>query len=140
MDPDRGRDPLLRARAGVIYFTGWMPIDPLLSALVAVLIIRSGIDITRRSGHILLEGAPETINRLEVERSLSALPGIAGVHHIHVWSLTSGRPLATLHLRLDPSADFRSTLKSAKAHLHEKFGIDHSTIEVEIGSVPKDLP
>jgi cobalt-zinc-cadmium efflux system protein len=62
-------------------------------------------NITRRSGHLLLEGTPETIDRAEIERDLVALPGVAGVHHIHVWSLTSGRPLATLHLRLAPGAD-----------------------------------
>lgn len=122
----------------VIRWTGWMPIDPLLSALVAVLIIRSGWDITRRSGHILLEGAPEAIDRADMERDLAALPGVAGVHHIHVWSLTSGRPLATLHLRTLPGADLAAVLKASKAHLHDKFGIDHSTVEIEVGQEGKE--
>ncbi|MDQ2081125.1 cation diffusion facilitator family transporter [Xanthobacteraceae bacterium Astr-EGSB] len=68
----------------VIRFTGWLPIDPLLSALVACLIIRSGWDITRRSGHILLEGAPDSVDRDRIRRDLAALPGVTSVDHIHV--------------------------------------------------------
>jgi cobalt-zinc-cadmium efflux system protein len=122
------------AAALVIAFTGWMPIDPMLSAFVALLIIRSGWDITRRSGHILLEGTPEGLDRDEIARVLKTSPGVADVHHIHVWSLTSGRLLATLHLRPTPEADLGSVLATAKARLHESFGIDHSTIEIDFGA------
>ncbi len=114
----------------VIRFTGWMPVDPLLSALVVVLIIRSGWDITRRSGHILLEGSPDDLDREEIQQVLEAILGVEEVHHMHVWSLTSGRPLATLHLRLGPGVDPWSVLPAAKAALRDRFGIEHSTIEV----------
>lgn len=115
----------------VITFTGWTPIDPLLSALVAVLIIRSGWDITRRAGHILLEGSPEGIERDEIARDLGSLTGVAAVGHIHVWALTSGRPLATLHLRPAAGADPASVTAAVKARLHKRFGIDHSTVEID---------
>jgi cobalt-zinc-cadmium efflux system protein len=115
----------------VIRFTGWLPIDPLLSVLVACLIIRSGWDITRRSGHILLEGAPESVDRDRIRRDLTALPGVASIDHIHVWSLTSGRPLATLHVRTSTGADLPAVLRAAKERLRGEFGIDHSTIELE---------
>lgn len=121
----------------VIRFTGWMPADPLLSALVAVLIIRSGWDITRRSGHILLEGSPEGLNRGEIRQALEAIPGVEEAHHMHVWSLTSGRLLATLHLRLGPRADPRPVMLAAKESLRERFGIKHSTIEVGKSEEPE---
>ena len=119
------------AAALVIWFTAWMPADPLLSALVALLIIRSGWDITRRSGHILLEGSPDELKREEIEAALEVIPGVEKAHHIHLWSLTSGRPLATLHLRLKPGADFQSVMSMAKGALSDRFKIEHSTIEVE---------
>lgn len=125
------------AAALVIRYTAWTPIDPLLSVFVAVLIAGSGWEIVRRSGHILLEGTPEAINSLEIERQLSALPQVGRVHHIHVWSLKPGLSLATLHLRLHPTADVRAAVEAAKLLLREEFGIDHSTIEVEIAPVPK---
>src|ERR1022692_1037153 len=71
----------------VILASGWMPIDPLLSALVAFLMIRSGWGIARESAHILLEGAPEGLDSAEVERALRAsVPSVEGIHHLHSWS------------------------------------------------------
>jgi cobalt-zinc-cadmium efflux system protein len=119
------------AAALVIYFLQWTPIDPILSALVAVLIIRSGWDITRRAGHILLEGTPENIPGEELRRALAGLAGVERIFHIHVWSLTSGRPLATLHVRLQPGADADAVRLAVKSRLREKFGIEHSTVETE---------
>ncbi len=114
-----------------IRFTGWMAIDPILSVVVALLIVRSGWDIVRRAGHILLEGTPENIDHGEIRDDLTRLPGVADVHHIHVWSLTSGRPLATLHLRPAADADIAGVLAAAKMRLRERFAIDHSTIELD---------
>jgi cobalt-zinc-cadmium efflux system protein len=116
----------------VIRYTGFTPIDPILAALVALLILRSGWDVVRRSGHILLEGAPEDIDREEIAQALAAVPEIERVHHIHVWSLTSGSVLATLHLRPLPGADPRIAVLAAKAQLQTRFGIAHSTIELDL--------
>lgn len=124
------------AAALVIRFSGWTPIDPILAVLVALLILRSGFDVVRRSGHILLEGAPEEIDREEIARALAELPEIERVQHIHVWSLTSGRVLATLHLRLRPGADARVALLAAKAQLQARFGIAHSTVELDLEHDP----
>lgn len=118
----------------VIALTGWMPIDPLLSAFVALLVVRSGWDITRRSAHILLEGAPVGVDADEIARTLKTVPGVADIHHIHLWSLTSGRPLATLHLRPLPGADLPAVLEATKTRLFQEFGINHSTVELDFGS------
>jgi cobalt-zinc-cadmium efflux system protein len=115
----------------VIMATGWTPIDPLLSLFVAVLIVRSGWQIVRRAGHILLEGTPEGLDPAAIRTSLADVPGVADAHHVHVWSLTSGSPVATLHLRLAPGAQRGIVLLAVKQRLAESFGITHSTVEID---------
>jgi cobalt-zinc-cadmium efflux system protein len=127
------------AAALVILATGWMPIDPILSLFVAGLVVKSGWAIVRRSAHILLEGTPEDVDVEAIKRGLSDVPGVADAHHVHVWSLTSGRPIATLHLRLVPGATVETVLPRVKAALRDRFGIDHSTVEVEAEQCMDDL-
>ena len=92
--------------AGVIIATGWTPIDPLLSVLVGLLILRSAWFITRQSAHILMEGAPHGLQAADIQRDLVAnVKGIQDVHHIHTWSLTQERPLVTLHARIHEDAN-----------------------------------
>ena len=90
----------------VIMKTGWFPIDPILSVLVAMLIVRTGIKITKQSAHILLQGAPEPIDLPALEAGLcKAVPGLAGIHHVHLWSLTPQERVMTLHAELSPGAE-----------------------------------
>jgi cobalt-zinc-cadmium efflux system protein len=118
--------------AAVILATGWTPIDPILSLAVAAMILRSGWDLMRRSGHILLEGTPEDIDPAEVARAAAKLDGVAAAHHVHVWSLTSGRRLATLHLQLAPDAAPAEAMAAVRAMLRTRFEIEHSTIELDL--------
>jgi cobalt-zinc-cadmium efflux system protein len=120
------------AAAAVILATGWTPVDPLLSLLVSAMILRSGWDLLRRSGHILLEGTPEDVDPEEVARAAAKLDGVAAAHHVHVWSLTSGRRLATLHLRLAPDAAPGQAMAAVRAMLRTQFEIEHSTIELDL--------
>jgi len=118
----------------VIIFTGWMPIDPLLSVVVAALILRSAWQLVERSAHVLLEGAPEWLDVQQMqERLAAAIPQIAGIHHVHVWGLTLQRLMLTMHVSLaGPDCEPTAVVRQIKALLHEEFGIDHSTIEVEM--------
>jgi cobalt-zinc-cadmium efflux system protein len=125
--------------AGVILATGWSPIDPILSLAVAALILRSGWDLLRRSGHILLEGTPEDVDPGEVSRAAAAIAGVAAAHHVHVWSLTSGRRLATLHLKLEHGAPPGAALAAVRSMLSTRFAIEHSTIELDLDPA-KALP
>lgn len=120
--------------AVVIMITGWMPIDPLLSLLVAVLILRSAWYVVRRSAHILLEGTPEDVD-VELLRStlVEQVSAVRDVHHVHVWSLTPERPLVTLHVRVASEEDCATVLTEVKALLRQRFGISHSTVQVEAG-------
>ncbi|MBV8062340.1 MAG: cation transporter, partial [Nevskia sp.] len=118
--------------AGIIMLTGWMPVDPLLSALVALLILRGGWRVTRESAHILLEGAPAGIDAEAVSADVIAqVPGVTGVHHLHAWSLTDSRPMMTLHAVIADAADADLTLAAIQKRLSEKFGVAHATIQLE---------
>ncbi|WP_281981190.1 cation diffusion facilitator family transporter [Thalassorhabdomicrobium marinisediminis] len=115
----------------VIIYTGWTPIDPILSVLVVLIILRSAWAVVRESGHILLEGAPRGFDRREVAKVLkSEVSGITDVAHIHAWSVTQERPMVTMELTVDPSVDPVQVKDAAKAILRDRFRIDHSTIEV----------
>ena len=120
------------AAAGIILFTGWTPIDPILSVLVAVLLFRSAWALTRESGHLLLEGAPDNLDRAAVAADLQAnVPGVREVHHMHLWSLDGVRNMATLHARLMPGTDAQGAIAAIKRRLAEEHGIDHATVEPE---------
>jgi cobalt-zinc-cadmium efflux system protein len=117
----------------VIIYTAWMPIDPLLSVLVALLILRSAWHLVRRSAHILLEGAPEWLDQDRMQRRLiERVPAIESIHHVHVWGLTQQHLMLTMHVALngDPS-DPTGVVRRIKEVLREDFGIKHSTIEIE---------
>lgn len=118
----------------IIIFTGWMPIDPLLSVVVAALILRSAWDLLKRSAHVLLEGSPEWLDVQQMQdRITAAVPGIASIHHVHVWGLTLQRVMLTMHVCVSGRQGDEPALivRQVKKILQEEFGIDHSTIEVE---------
>jgi cobalt-zinc-cadmium efflux system protein len=116
----------------VILFTGWTPIDPLLSILVALIILRSGWQVVAESGHILLEGAPGELDTRAIGPDLAAnVKGVEGVHHVHVWSITQSRRVVTLHAAVGKEVDQQRIVKDIKARLIERFGLDHATIEIE---------
>lgn len=125
----------------VIMETHWTPIDPILSVLVAILILHSAWKIVRRSGHILLEGTPDDLNLSTLVDSLKAsIPGIRDVHYIHAWSLTPERPLVTLHATVDPDADQETILRAIQAELSRRFGVHHATIQLEPGPCTQPDP
>ncbi|MDB5988108.1 MAG: cation transporter [Nevskia sp.] len=116
----------------VILLSGWSPIDPLLSALVSVLILRSGWRVTRQSARILLEGTPAGLDAGEVASDLLAqVNGLAGVHHVHAWSLTDERPMLTLHAVVKTGADRDAVLSAVHLRLRQNFGIVHATVQLE---------
>jgi cobalt-zinc-cadmium efflux system protein len=116
----------------VIMLTGWMPIDPLLSLLVAAIIVRSGWHVVAASAHILLEGAPKELDTRDIGPDLEAnVEGVEGVHHVHVWSITQSRRMVTLHALICDGADSDKVVQAIKARLQDKFSLGHATIETE---------
>ena len=120
--------------AGVIIWTAWTPIDPLLSIAVALLVLRSAWFIARQSAHILMEGAPPGLEPAQIKSDLLGnIDGLEDVHHVHTWSLNQERPLVTLHARIQEDADADALLKAINARLMEKFKVDHATVQIEKG-------
>lgn len=117
----------------VILFTGWLPIDPLLSLLVSALIVRSALALVRRSAHILMEGAPDWLDVGELRSTLEQrIPAIRDVHHVHAWLVGPQETLLTMHASVTAAADHAVVLKDAKVLLAERFGITHATIQIEV--------
>jgi|ERR1700683_1195839 len=116
----------------VILGTGWTGADPLLSLLVSALILRSAWAITRESADVLLEGVPAgfDVKRIEAEL-LGHVPGLAGVHHVHVWSMTGERPTVTLHANLLPGTRHGEAIAAIHVRLQERLYVEHCTIQIE---------
>jgi cobalt-zinc-cadmium efflux system protein len=126
--------------AGIILTTGWTPIDPILSVLVAALILRSAWSLLAKSTSILMEDAPESVDPEAVRRALlQGVRGIRDVHDIHCWSLTTGQTMLTLHLALDRDAESARVLREAKHVLVERFDIAHSALQIEHAECPDEV-
>ena len=119
--------------AVIILLTGWTVADPLLSLFISAMILRTGWHITRDSAHVLLEGAPPGFDEARVHDELTGLPGLAGVHHVHAWSLSGEQTLVTLHAQLHTGADADITLHAIHHRLREHLGIAHATVQIESG-------
>lgn len=117
----------------VILWTGWMPIDPILSLVVSALIVKSAISLVRKSAHILMEGSPEWLDQGELRRTLEQkIPAIRDVHHVHTWSVGPQDTFLTMHALVNGEADQVMVLRDTKALLAERFGITHTTIQIEV--------
>jgi len=119
--------------AVVIIYTGWMAIDPILSVAVAILILKSAWVLVKRSAHVLLEGAPEWLDIDSMQKNLvEHIPEVASIHHVHVWGLTPQDLMLTMHVRVcDEPANPTDVIRRVKALLRAKYGIGHSTVEIE---------
>ena len=115
----------------VIYFTGWMPIDPLLSVLVVLLILKSTFGVLRDSYHFLMEGVPSHIDYNKVGEDIAAVDGVMSVHDLHVWDMSPGQPALIGHVEINRLEDWPDILSRLKAMLLERHGIDHITLQAE---------
>ena len=115
----------------VIYFTGWTPIDPLLSLAIGALILFSSVRLLREALHGLMEGAPFDIAPEEVGRALAAVPGVASVHDLHIWQVKAGETLLTAHLVVQDIKQWESVLEAGHELLEARFDIHHATLQPE---------
>ncbi|SEN62856.1 cobalt-zinc-cadmium efflux system protein [Mesobacillus persicus] len=119
------------AAALLIYFFGWGIADPIASVVVAALILLSGWRVTKESIHVLMEGTPGHLKVDEIKSALLAISEVRSVHDLHLWSITSGVPMLSCHLSISENGGHDDVLHHAQDILHDQFGIDHSTIQVE---------
>jgi cobalt-zinc-cadmium efflux system protein len=115
----------------IILTTGWVIADPILSVIVALLILRSAWSLMRDSAHILLQGAPEQLDRrIIIADLMENIPELRRVDHVHAWAVTPERPIITLNAYIDPAERIEPVSEAIKARLSDKFDIDHATIDV----------
>lgn len=118
--------------AGVLMSVkGWYAADPLFSGLIALLIIWSSWKLIREATNVLLEGTPAHINLAAVEDVILETEGVEDVHDLHVWTITSGREALSAHVIHAHAISQPDLLKELRAKLHERFGVDHLTIQME---------
>ncbi|MCH2456728.1 MAG: cation diffusion facilitator family transporter [Henriciella sp.] len=115
----------------LILATGWTPIDPILSVIVALIIAVGGWRVTRESAHILIEGVPPGVSPDDIKKDLETnLEDAARVTHIHAWALTEQKPLVTLEVVARDGACLDTVRRAVKTRLQQQFGVDHATVEV----------
>ncbi len=126
----------------VVLSTGWTPIDPIVSVIIGALILWSGWGLISETILILLEGTPGDIDYHEVKRALESIEHVAGVSDLHIWTIGSGVPSLSAHIRLDPSCSetrhWQICLRTARDLLEKRFNIRHSTLQVEPEGFPCD--
>ena len=115
----------------LIAFFGWNVADPLISILIAILIVWSSWHLMRDATNVLLEGTPAHINLAAVEDAILETEGVSNVHDLHVWTITSGREALSAHVIHAYSISQASLLKELRTKLHDRFGVDHLTIQME---------
>ncbi len=117
--------------AALILIAGWEYADPVVGVLIGLLVLASSWGILRDSTQILLEGSPAGIDVEQVGRAMAATPGISEVHDLHVWTITSGFPALAAHVLVARDADCHAARRQLEAMLHERFGLDHTTLQVD---------
>lgn len=119
----------------VILTTGWRQADPVASLVIAALIVPRALALLREAAHVLLEGTPRGVDTAEVDRVLRRVPGVQGVHDLHLWTIMSGRHAVSAHLVIDEARSLHcgdaSVLDAAATALRSHFGLTHSTLQVE---------
>lgn len=119
--------------AGIlIYYTKWNFLDPLLSLVIAVILIPSTFNIIKQSTHILMEGVPKTVNFNEVGNTISALPGVVSIHDLHIWVMNSDHTSLSAHIIILNTLDWETVLHSIQNLLSEKYNIHHVTLQPEL--------
>jgi cobalt-zinc-cadmium efflux system protein len=115
----------------VIHFTGWAPIDAILSLAIAGLILVSTQRILRDALHVLMEGVPPALELAAIGRDLAAVPGVTAVHDLHVWSLAPGSVALSAHLEVEDLQRWPGVLAEAAGMLRARYGIGHATLQPE---------
>lgn len=119
------------AAALIVRYTGWAYADPIFGAAIGVFILPRAWRLGGRAVRILVQAAPTSLDMDELRRRLAGLPDVTDVHDLHVWTLTSGMNVASVHLMTPAGADSHNVLDQARQLLETDYAIDHATLQVE---------
>ncbi|ANP74850.1 cation diffusion facilitator family transporter [Cryobacterium arcticum] len=115
----------------ILYTTGWQYADPIIGVGIGLFILPRTWKLTRQALRILMEVAPPHLDLAEINRQILAIPGVVGVHDLHVWTITSGMESASGHVAIDPDSRYQDVLDSVLNLLQDKYQISHATIQCE---------
>lgn len=115
----------------LIWLLGWFWVDPLASVLIAILVIYSSWHLLQEAVSVLMESAPKGLDIDEVRDSIASVPGVIGVHDLHVWTITSGMESLSAHVVAEDARRDPELLGAIRQRLHDRFGIDHVTLQIE---------
>jgi cobalt-zinc-cadmium efflux system protein len=119
------------AAAAIIWFTQWVWVDAAVAIGIGLWVLPRTWTLFKETTNILLEGVPEGIDLVKVKAALSSIDGVASVHDLHVWAVTSGMPSLSAHLVLADAFDPETIRDAAITMLHDVFDIEHATLQVE---------
>jgi cobalt-zinc-cadmium efflux system protein len=122
-----------------ILLTGFTRADGIAALIVAALMLRAGYRLLRDSSRVLLEAAPRHLDPNEIGRALASQPDVVEVHDLHVWEVTSGFPALSAHVLLKQGSAPHECRPSLELLLHDRFGIDHTTLQVEHAPAPLEI-
>jgi cobalt-zinc-cadmium efflux system protein len=117
--------------AGVILVAGFQRADPIISLVIALLMAQSGYSLVKASGRVFLEAAPEGLEPQTIGEALVGHSGVVEVHDLHVWEVTSGFPALSAHVLVTAECDCHAARRGLETMLHERFGLDHTTLQVD---------
>lgn len=115
---------------GIIWMTGWVLIDPLLSAGISIFIVWRTWGLLSQAVHVLMEGVPTHLNTKEVGQAMAGVPGVKGIHDLHIWTITSGLDALSSHVMVPAGEDRDEVLERLQSLLRDRFGIDHVTLQI----------
>ena len=115
----------------IIYLTGWLPADPLLSLFIGVLILLSSLKLLADATQVLLEGVPPGMDLAGIGRGMAAVEGVGSVHDLHVWCVSSGEVSLSAHVVIEEMGLWEAVYSGLRSHLHDTYGIVHITLQPE---------
>lgn len=120
--------------AGAIYvWKGWVWLDPVISLVIAFLVVAGTWSLLSQSLHLAFDGVPGTVSLLDIRAHLAALPGVSEVHDLHVWAMSSAEVALTAHLVMPGGHPGDRFIADAIDGLHDRFDIEHATLQIEVG-------
>ncbi len=115
---------------GIIWMTGWVLIDPLLSAGISIFIVWRTWGLLSQAVHVLMEGVPTHLNAKAVGQTMAGMPGVKEIHDLHIWTITSGLDALSAHVVVSAGEDRDVVLGHLQSILRDRFGIDHVTLQI----------
>lgn len=124
----------------LIMFFGWYIADPIISIVIATLVLLSGWRVTKESVRILIEATPKHIDADKLKRKVKEIGGVVDIHDLHVWTLTSGVEMLTCHVVIEKGKNTQEMLLLVRGIIHDSFGIDHVTLQIEMEDLAESEP